>query len=281
MRSPIVRKLSSLIVAAGALCAGVAVPAIASAAPQGNIVYLGDSFTANPDQGRMIMRYFDPAAAFNNYPSTRGCLQAPNNAPRSVQAITGRSVADYSCTAQTSRTALGRVHDAISTGDLHAGTRSVVLAVGMNNYGPYGAGIANILDPNSVKATYTRDMVEIARLVRNVAPNAKIIIPGQVSIAGPGDMVCSVNVIPNQPAGFPVPPVTVAENHNRSMQMDVARKIGATFLDLKSESAAHHTCAADSQRWVAGAIDNAPHTLSYHPTFAGMDFVARRVASVA
>lgn len=47
---------------------------VATAAPAGNVVVFGDSYAANPDQIRNVMRKIPgaSAAAYENYPSTGG-----------------------------------------------------------------------------------------------------------------------------------------------------------------------------------------------------------------
>ncbi|WP_181645883.1 GDSL-type esterase/lipase family protein [Corynebacterium heidelbergense] len=251
------------------------------AAPQGNVVYFGDSFTANPDQARNFSRGFNPAA-MDGYPSREGCLQAPDNAPRLLAEKTKLAVDDWSCTAQTSRSALTRVDSAIRTGDIHPGTRSVVLALGMNNFGPFAVNDGvNVADPGAVRAAYIADMHEAANRIRSVAPNAQLVIQGQLSVSDPvSAMYCSVNVVPNMPAGFPIPILRDAENWNRQNQIDASREIGARYVEVKDPSADHNSCAADQERWVAGVIDTTTpdYHMMFHPSHAGSDFVATQVA---
>ncbi|MEL4212218.1 GDSL-type esterase/lipase family protein [Corynebacterium bovis] len=253
----------------------------ADAEPEGNVVYLGDSFTANPDQTRNLTRDINPLV-FDGYPSREGCLQSPHNAPRQLADLTGVPVADWSCTAQTSRGSLHRIDRAIAAGDIHPGTRAVVLAAGMNNYGPYGAldGV-DILDPRAVRDAYLADMHAAADRVRAVAPGARIIVPGQLTVADPVTAVyCAVNVVPDRPVGFPLPLLRDVENWNRANQVDAAREIGATYVEVCDGSADHHSCAPDAERWVAGVVDTTTpdYHMMFHPSRAGSAFVARRIA---
>nr|WP_260432465.1 GDSL-type esterase/lipase family protein [Corynebacterium bovis] len=253
----------------------------ADAEPEGNVVYLGDSFTANPDQTRNLTRDINPLV-FDGYPSREGCLQSPDNAPRQLADLIGVPVADWSCTAQTSRGSLHRIDRAIAAGDIHPGTRAVVLAAGMNNYGPYGAldGV-DILDPRAVRDAYLADMHAAADRVRAVAPGARIIVPGQLTVADPVTAVyCAVNVVPDRPVGFPLPLLRDVENWNRANQVDAAREIGATYVEVRDGSADHHSCAPDAGRWVAGVVDTTTpdYHMMFHPSRAGSAFVARRIA---
>ena len=156
-------------------------------------------------------------------------------------------VADWSCTAQTSRGSLHRIDRAIAAGDIHPGTRAVVLAAGMNNYGPYGAldGV-DILDPRAVRDAYLADMHAAADRVRAVAPGTRIIVPGQLTVADPVTAVyCAVNVVPDRPVGFPLPLLRDVENWNRANQVDAAREIArrARAGELRPEQITEKTFA--------------------------------------
>ncbi|RAV32826.1 GDSL-type esterase/lipase family protein [Corynebacterium heidelbergense] len=275
------KKLTAAL-AAGLIGTSLAA-APAHAAPGANVVYFGDSFTANPDQVRNFSRGFNPAAT-DGYPSREGCLQAPDNAPRLLAERTGLAVDDWSCTAQTSRSALTRVDSAIRVGDIHSGTRSVVLALGMNNFGPFAINDGvNVADPGAVRAAYIADMHEAAKRIRSVAPTAQLVIQGQLSVSDPvSAMYCSVNVVPNMPAGFPIFILRDAENWNRQNQIDAAKEIGARYVEVKDPSANHNSCVADQERWVAGVIDTTTpnYHMMFHPSHAGSDFVAAQVAKV-
>ncbi|WP_165841655.1 GDSL-type esterase/lipase family protein [Corynebacterium heidelbergense] len=263
-------------------CAGAATAAPAQAAPAGNVVYAGDSFTSNPEYWRVVANRVNPEFARQGTPTTDGCLQTPDNAPRLLAGKTGLPVADWSCPGQTSRSMLGRLDRAIQTGDLHRKTRSVILAVGINNYGPAGVSEGtNILDPGAVQAAMVADMKAAAEKIRRVAPGAKIIVQGQLSVSDPVTaMYCSVNVVPNLPAGFPIPLLRDVENFSHDAQRAAAREIGAPFVEIKDPSAGHSSCAPDQERWVAGVIDTTTpnYHMMFHPSRAGSDFVASEVA---
>lgn len=272
-------RLAAAVVASAAL-AGLVAPT-ATAAPAGNIVTFGDSFSANPDQWRNLVK--DIPGINLDYPSKEGCLQAPDSWPHKV-AAKGFSVADWSCAGQTSRTMLGRLDRAVATGDLHEGTRAVVLPSGMNNFAGLGAldGV-NVIDPNAVRRAYLADITEAAAKVRSVAPDAKIVIPGSLAAADPDTtMYCAVNVIPNAPMGLPVPLLRDAERMNANNQATAAKAVGATFVDIRSGSRNHNTCAPDQSRYVAGIIDTTTpnYNMSFHPSEAGSQYMADRIAPV-
>ncbi|MBV7282204.1 GDSL-type esterase/lipase family protein [Corynebacterium sp. TAE3-ERU30] len=273
---------AAMLGVATAAVVGVSAAPVAAAAPQGNIAYFGDSYSANPDQILNAMRGMNPQV-YNGYPNREGCLQAPNNAPRLLGQIAKAPISDWSCVAETSRVATQRVTRAIQAGDIHPGTRAVVLAAGMNNYGGFGVrdGV-NILDNQAVHNAYLKDIHDAVNQIRRVSPRIQIIIPGMLQVTEPtSGMLCALNVVPNAPMGVPVPLLRDVENWNRDNQKVAARQTGATFVDIKAGSAAHHTCVPDMQRWVSGSIDTTTpnYNMGLHPSEAGSRYVAQRIAA--
>lgn len=267
--------VSALSVGVGAL---VAAPA-ASAAPNSNVVIMGDSYAANPDQYYNTLRGIDGFVP-DNYPETGNCLQAPNNWPRLMQQRHNLPVNDWSCSGLTSHSALSRIDRAVNAGDIHAGTRTVVLNYGMNNFGPAGGDNgANFLDPGDVRNRYLADVRAAAAKVRAAAPGVNIVLTGQMAITS-GMMFCLANVVPNFPAGLPVPVLSDVESWLQGNQREAARQIGASFVDLKSETANNATCAPDNERYVAGILDTTTpdYNMMIHPSLRGSNYIADRMA---
>ena len=274
-------------VAGVALAAGLISAPVANAAPNGNIVTLGDSYTANPDQVRNTLRDIpiQPVQDYVwNYPSQEGCLQAPMNWPRRLGAIEGAPVADWSCTAETSRTMLFRLDKAIAEGDVNRNTRAVVIAAGMNDFG--GFGIAQGMQPwNPVQVQQVmNDNIRIAKeKVQAHAPQAKIILSGMIAASDPKapNMFCPVNVIPNMPGGFPLPALAATEAANENRQRIAAAANGIEFVPMRMETKNNSTCAQDKYRYVNGGIDTTVPggvTMSLHPSDAGNAFIAERLS---
>lgn len=282
----ITRRLAGAALAATAALAPMVTPA-ANAAPNGNIVTLGDSYTANPDQVRNTLRDvpIKPVQDYVwNYPSQEGCLQAPMNWPRRLGAIEGAPVADWSCTAETSRTMLYRLDKAIAKGDVNRNTRAVVIAAGMNDFG--GFGIAQGMQPwNLVQMQQVmNDNIRIAKeKVQAHAPGAKIILAGMIAAADPKapNMFCPVNVIPDMPGGFPLPALAATEAANEHRQRVAAAVNGIEFVPMRMETKNNSTCAQDKYRYVNGGIDTTVPggvTMSLHPSDAGNAFIAQRLS---
>lgn len=281
-----IRRLITTLAAAATIAAPVAITTSgADAQPNGNAVAFGDSFVANPDQWKNMAKKI-PAQSSQaygwDYPHKSGCLQAPNNWPRLLAQQTGRRVDDWSCAGGTSWSLHHRIDQAIAAGHLNRGTRTVFISTGFNDFNP-----ANIIRGNSSpffgpnQEKYHQNLRIAANKIRRVAPNARLVIPGMLSISEPHGLksVCLINVIPNAPIGLPLPHLQNMELAVRESQINAARAIGATFVDIKNQSAAHNTCARDAQRWVSGWIDTTTHdyNMAFHPSRAGSQFVANQV----
>lgn len=276
-------KLVAIATATLALVSSLAtIPA--NAAPANNMVVFGDSFAANPkikgDTSRMVW--------------TEGCIQAPDNWPRLVSQKTGIPVADYSCNGRTSRTMLPRIDQAIASGALNPSTRIVAISVGGNNY--WGPGLqdgVNVFNYNDVTRNYISDIEEAARRIRSVAPHARILMPGMLSISESEGLngVCLVVLhnqaklssqlsVPDFHLGLPMPFVQSIEKNLKYNQWESANRIGAEFIDIKEMSKYNHTCAQGSHRFVSSYIDDVTvnYNMIFHPSRAGSEFVADRVA---
>lgn len=279
------------VVAAVALAAATAlstpVAVTAHAAPAGNVVTFGDSYTANPDEIRNTLRGINIPAVQEwvwNYPHNDGCLQGPNNWPRQLGLKVGAPVNDWSCTAETSQSVLGKIDSAITAGDIHPGTRSVIIAVGMNDYGPFGIRQGfNPLDPRAMEAKFVENMGIAADKIRAVAPGAKIIISGSVAVSEPTapHMFCPFIPAPNVPIGFPLPPLNAVEVDNEAHQKAAAAAHGLEFVEMRAGSAGHTMCAPDAQRYVAGGIDvvTPGKTMGMHPNELGSDYISTQLAN--
>lgn len=281
------RHLAGAIAAAAFAVSAGTTPVPASAAPAGNIVTLGDSYTANPDQIQNTLKLrggLSTELMDHDYPSKGGCLQAPDNWPRQLAQKTGRDVADWSCNAMSSGSLLGRIDQAIAAGDLHEGTATVAVAVGAIDFNGLSAdGGVNALQPEKVRANYLANIDAANAKIKSVAPNAQVLMVGMLAATDPAfpNNFCWLNVISNAPIGFPVPIIQDLENRNRANQQEAANRIGGTFVDIKSGSQAHNSCAPDAQRWVAGGVDTTTpnYHMTVHPSRAGSSFIADQVSA--
>lgn len=270
-----IRKIAASIIAV----TGIITAPSAMAANNGNIVTLGDSFSANPDQ--IVNTIKGPLAA--GYPQNEGCLQSGDNWPRRLGAKTGRSVADWSCTAQTSGSMLGRLDRAIAHNDVRNDS-TVIMAIGMNDFGPFGFtdnGTFGLLNPAQTSSKYKSNIRSAVNKIRSVAPGAHIVLSGVLPTVDRNTMsFCAVNVIPNMPLGAPIPLIRDVENWNRDNQRAAAAENGVSYVEMIDTSDGHSTCANDDQRYVAGIIDTtSDYHMMFHPTAQGSEHMASVLAA--
>ncbi|MCZ9309682.1 GDSL-type esterase/lipase family protein [Corynebacterium uberis] len=260
--------------------------ASADDAHRGSIVTFGDSYSANPDQVHNELRgMVGPIGDWaRNYPTNAaGCLAAPNNIPGKLAQKTGRALHDWSCVADTSGSMLPRLDAALAAGHI-SNDSTVVFALGMNDYGGFGLrdNKVNIFDPIAVNGAYKRNLHAAADKIRAVAPGAQIIISGAIPTTDRDTAIfCAVNVVPNMPAGVPVPYLRDVENWNRDNQRQAAAEIGATYVEMIDGARGHETCGPDAQRFVAGFIDTTTpnYTMSAHPSDLGSEYAANTVVA--
>ncbi|MGP9722689.1 GDSL-type esterase/lipase family protein [Corynebacterium sp. AOP40-9SA-29] len=282
--------LTSRVLAAGAgllvsLGLGATLAPVASAAPgDGNVVAFGDSFSANPDQVRNTLHGVPgPIGEWaDDYPQTAGCLQSAQNFPRQLSQVSGQAVEDYSCAGISSGSMINRINQAINAGVL-TNDSTVILAVGMNDFGPFGASEngTGLLDPVNVAASFRSNMASAAARIRSVAPGAKILVPGTLPTVDRDSMMyCALNVVPNMPAGLPIPILRDVENWNRENQKAAAADIDATYIEVIDGARGHDSCAADTERYIAGIIDTTTpgYQMMFHPSTAGSRYLAETVA---
>lgn len=273
--------------------AAVAAPT-ASAAPYGGTeaVFFGDSFFANPSyfqvgdwrgdlarQGMSSEHYIEsePGA-----PSPQGCPQGKKTVANQYGAITGRSVANYAC---SSAKAIGdsnrknfrqQIDGAVANHDLTGDTKHVFVQFGANN-------LQEVLLAEFNGDTYKQSLVNNARRIRQVAPNATITFVGYPAISASNGAVCPVRTRQSSQVGLNVDvlgAVRAGEDRINSSMWDAANAAGARYVDLRSASIDHNMCAPDDIRWVAGVSEYAvPHNLYNHLTHAGVDGVANILKS--
>lgn len=276
------KKMVTALAAASASIALATAPH-AAAAPAGNIVTIADSYGANPEQASYYLGGAFPALNQPGTPFTGGCQQAHNNWPGSLSRQTGAPVSNWSCAALTSNGIMGRVEGAIRSGDLHPGTRSVVISVGMNDFGPPGARNGyDVGNHQAIRDAHMREIRNVSQRIRAVNPGINIVIAGFPQVANAAGGVCVLNVISNLPMGLPLPVVRDVESFHRQNQLDAANANGLRFVDVREQTRGHDTCAADNQRYVSGIVDTtAPHwNMFLHPTDLGNERIAQAIRPV-
>ncbi|MFC3849360.1 GDSL-type esterase/lipase family protein [Corynebacterium hansenii] len=280
------------IAATAALATGLLAVSATGAAPNADadpagkdLVVFGDSFSSNPTlpAGHIIAGTGPTSGSRAPVAGAGGCPQDPENWPRVAAGILDVSLADYSCNGTGRIPYLdltNTVIKAVNNGDLGPSTRKVALmyggldAIQWVDTGTHVAGVAGNL-PSGYHAT----IAEVQRRVRQAAPNAEIVMAGYPEF-GAGDNFCVINTTPDTPSPIMVPGAGAIETGLQSSIRSAADAHGMRFIDLKSMTAGHGTCAApDSQRYVAGIYDQtSDHNMKLHPTLEGSRAMGRIMA---
>lgn len=276
----IFKKSALALAAVLAIAAPIASPA--AAAPQGNIVTFGDSYVANAV-------FKGPGVAGMTW--TRGCIQDPHNWPRRLGEKMHLPVTDYSCNGHTSRQTLDRVSEAARNGDINRSTKYVIISTGINNYWlpGYRQGLP-IWDHSAIVEHYLSDMAIAVHEIRLVAPQAKIVFSGMLSVSEPDGLqsVCWLHApgidlgsakLRDTKIGITAPPVQAAERSLAWAQSEAARRAGAQFVNIKELLKHGNTCSNANGRFVSGYSDTvSDYNMVFHPTGRGNEFVASHLA---
>lgn len=277
-----IRKIAAVALSCFAALMTITAPS-ASAAPNGNIVTIGDSYFANPDLPWHVLHGVAPELVPAHIPTHAGCVGAEDNFSVQLGATTGRPVADFSCAGMTSMSMNDRLQLAIDSGELHPGTHAVVLGVGFNDIGPNGIidrASRGQNDPSAAGSEMNAEMRRAADKIRSVAPGARIQLLGMPEIVDANGFLCPLQVTPDQPAGFWVS--RLGEDTVAQLQADAARSASIDFVDMRAATAGRGTCSTpDHLRHVSGIIDfTSPQWhFVFHPTVVGSQAMARESAA--
>lgn len=266
--------------------------------PGKQLVTMGDSFTANGHvRGFRWLQRGTPQESLGSSSSLSnsgkgfvrpvelglsGCGQDPDNWPRQLAGMTGRTLGDYSCNGATSRSVVEyQLEQAVRDGNIGPATEEVVIAVGGLDPWRFKLDEIPFPYPQAVIDRYKARVANITHQVRELAPNARVTIPSYLSVSSPQGHVCFVNVIPNQPLGFIVPGARQVEAALANVQREAAAEAGARFVDVRAATRDHHTCAPDAERYVSAVwldITSPTHTMAMHPTTKGSQAIAAEIA---
>ncbi|MFC0624488.1 SGNH/GDSL hydrolase family protein [Kribbella deserti] len=256
-------------------------PAAAEAEPY-EYVALGDSAAAGP----LIPLQISVA-----------CLRSSLNYPHVAAKALGAQLTDVSCSGAvvpdfTSKQ-FGFVPPQFNA--LKDSTDLVTVAIGGNDTGlvPAALSCINLLPPpagTSCKARYTaggKDQLA-ARIaaaapsvgqafarIRELAPNAKVLVTGYGTYVRPGGC-------------FPAVPVWSVDadylqatvDRLNTMLAQQAAAHGATYVDLRTPSIGHDACAPITSRWLEGLVPTSA-AAPLHPSWRGMAAFGEIVAQTA
>lgn len=114
---------------------------------------------------------------------------------------------------------------------------------------------------------------EIIEHIRSIAPSARIVLVGYPTAIRPGGCYPLEPVLPKDATYL-----QAKIDELNAVMAAQAKAHGATYVDLRSSTNGHDSCAAPSKRWVEGFVpvhDAAP----LHPNAAGMRHTAQVIAA--
>jgi lysophospholipase L1-like esterase len=244
-------------------------PPAAAAAPL-RYVALGDSSAAGP----LIPNEIDAT-----------CLRSDRNWPHVLAKRLGAALTDVTCSGAKTSDLTGRQLGVVAPqfDALRQDTDLVTLAIAANDIALSSAFVA-CASPNGptgptcrerytvggvdqfaarIDATAPKVAAALAEVHRR-SPRAEVVVVGYLTYWRPGGC-------------YPADPYTPADadyiqgTFDRLMAMlaDQAARNGASYVDIRTSSAAHGLCAPPARRWLEGAVPAAP-AYPYHPNAAGM-----------
>lgn len=260
----------------------VSAPATAQAADPLEYVALGDSSAAGP----LIPWQIDLV-----------CLRSGVNYPHVAAKQLGAQLTDVSCSGAVIPDFTGKQFGFVPPqfSALKPTTDLVTVAIGGNDTGLVAAALSciNLLPApagTSCKARYTAGGTDqlAARIaatapavgaaldrIRELAPNAKVLVTGYGTYVRPNGCYPTVPVWPVD-ANY----LQATVDRLNAMLAQQAAAHGAQYVDLRTPSIGHDACAPIGQRWLEGLIPSSA-AAPLHPSAAGMAAFGQIVATHA
>lgn len=284
-------------VAAAAMSTMFAMPTVAQAdnVNKENVVIFGDSLFSNPTYAQvnsphswgLSSEIFHQGKAGS--PSPQGCPQGDLKVGSVLKRTYGHNVVDYSCSAAKAGGASLRNNftsqstHAQRTGALNKNTSHVLVQFGANDAPGilFGAG-ADVISNSSLDAkNYYQSMNANISRVKRAAPNAKITVVSYPSITASNGSFCPVRTnvgMDTTGTGFNMSIISTMHNSEKRINgamYKVAKRNNVNYFDLSSITKGNSSCAANSQRFIAGIFETGmAGNLSIHYTDKGVHGVA-------
>lgn len=288
------RTTFAILTAAAAATAALSTEAMAVPASEsksgGEVVIFGDSIFANPTDREVAQFLILKDEKISAIPGAKAiiggdpnwtptdCLHGHKTVANELAQVSGRTVHDYSCAGAMGVVAQDGVRNftqqidlAQAEGNLDASTKTVLLQFGFNDYRD------DSMKTNAGDRTYIDGMKEKIARIKQLAPNADVRMMSYPTLSDSNKMVCPVRIVANNPVPLraPLETVTTGEQLTEDRDKVIAAETGTPIIDLKGRTKDLHTCAGDSERWVAGIIDvPVKHQLFMHLTDRGVDGTA-------
>lgn len=210
------------------------------------------------------------------------CARSDRNWPHVLAGSLGATLTDVTCSSATTADLAGRQYGIVDPqfAKLHEDVDLVTLAIAANDIAlaeafitcgtPNGQTCQERFTVGGVDQFATRIEATAPKVaaaldtIHRESPQAEVFVVGYLTYWRQGGC-------------YPTDPYTAVDadyiqsTFDRLMEM-LAREAAqhnASYVDIRTPSAAHDVCAAPAQRWLEGAFPPPP-AVSYHPNAAGM-----------
>lgn len=275
---------ATAIVSVAAAVGGVATSGSFEAkAENGNYVSFGDSIPSNPTQIQLSAQANAQLSSQLNIaePAPGHCALGKDNFPNRIAHDSGMETDNYACAAAPAAAEhphnfRSQVDTAIGEGKLNNNTRLVSVIFGFND-----AYQNTNLSPEDHKALFVNTIADQIGRVRQVAPNARIVVGGYPDLTDGNNNICPTNLfgVASHVYGGGW---AVVQDFVRDWQRSAAEKAGVPYLDMMAEinSAKNNNgCTDNPHRLSASMVDDREHNLWAHLTADGNQFYADKVRS--
>ncbi|MEJ6018797.1 GDSL-type esterase/lipase family protein [Corynebacterium sp. H113] len=262
-------------------------PVPAGPTAEGNeVVMFGDSIFANPTDPVVASQLLLNREEVREIPgmkelitdeqldAMRECLQGEMTVANELAKVSGRTVHNYGCAAATGAIDQAKYRDfaeqidlALAEGNLDENTTDVLVQFGFNDYrhDEFKTAEGN--------QTFIDNMNAQIERVKAAAPNATVKLVSYPTLSDENDQLCPVRIVAGNPVPYRMPyaGVTTGEDLSQARLIGLSEQAGIPLIDLKAATKDRHSCASDSERWIAGIIDvPVPHSLFMHLTDQGV-----------
>lgn len=235
--------------------------AIPAAAQTGGMQYVafGDSIAANPTWNDQFEKRPDA-------PCRTGMDSYPVHVAKQFQSsfngsCSGAKIVTYPGERGTFSEELGQtIERATNEKAIGSSTKLITLTIGANDKWPHAQNFG--YNPNGSRIApeeYIQRIESHMKKLKELAPNARILLVGYPNFVGSDGKFCPINVDDRHlPVRMELPDPTL-NNHftqlNGAMAA-AAKHFKVEYVDMTTAFEGHTTCAPEGQRWVTTIINN-------------------------
>lgn len=267
-----------LVLAVGAVLGGTAAAAPAGADDPLTMVALGDSSAAGPLTGVW---------------SSVDCARSTNNWPAVAAATLGARLTDVTCSGAVTADLTGRRFGYIEPqlDAVQPDTDIVTLVMGANDLSlgttvpgclqafpqPFGVSCKSWMTAGGDRtdaqlAALAPKLADAIQRIHAKAPDAQVVLVGYLTYWKPNGCYGTDPIWADDATWLQ----SIFDRLNATLAQTAAAN-GASYVDLRTPSAAHGLCAEPAERWVEGLVPLSP-AAPYHPNARGMEAAGALVA---